>query len=85
MTPLEPTTDVRVVAGADPGWWELKRRGLLFDGLRIRIPKGPTGTWYAVNTRLIDISRVKTPVQKLILEIPYADPGDTQVEAGRGI
>lgn len=76
----EDTRQVRIVAGADPGWWELKRRGLLFDGLRIRIPKGPTGTWYTVNTRLIDISVVKTPVQKLILEIPYADPGDMPVE-----
>ncbi len=76
----EDPTQVRVVAGADPGWWELKRRGLLFDGLRIRIPAGTTGTWYSINTRLIDITVAKTPVQKLILEIPYSDPGDTQVE-----
>lgn len=74
----EDPTQVRVVAGADPGWWELKRRGLLFDGLRIRIPKGPTGTWYAINTRLIDTTVAKTEVQKLILEVAYADPGDTQ-------
>ena len=44
-TANEDPTQVRVVAGADPGWWELKRRGLLFDGLRMRIPKGTTGTW----------------------------------------
>jgi prepilin-type N-terminal cleavage/methylation domain-containing protein len=75
----EDPTQVRVLAGADPGWWELKRRGLLFDGLRVRIPKGPTGTWYSINARLIDITVTKTPVQKLILEIPYSDPGDTQV------
>lgn len=74
----EDTTQVRVVRGADPGWWELKRRGLLFDGLRMRIPKGPTGTWYTVNTRLIDITVMKTPEQRLILDIPYSDPGDTQ-------
>lgn len=73
----EDPTQVRVVAGADPGWWELKRRGLLFDGLRIRIPKGPTGTWYSVNTRLIDTTVAKTDVQKLILEVAYAVPGDT--------
>ena len=77
-TANEDPTQVRVVAGADPGWWELKRRGLLFDGLRIRIPKGPTGTWYSVNTRLIDTTAAKTDVQKLILEVAYADPGDTQ-------
>ena len=76
-TANEDPTQVRVVAGADPGWWELKRRGLLFDGLRIRIPKGPAGTWYSVNTRLIDTTVAKTEVQKLILEVAYADPGDT--------
>jgi prepilin-type N-terminal cleavage/methylation domain-containing protein len=76
-TANEDPTQVRVVAGSDPGWWELKRRGLLFDGLRIRIPKGPTGTWYSVNTRLIDTTVAKTEVQKLILEVAYADPGDT--------
>ena len=75
----ENPSEVRVVAGSDPGWWELKRRGLLFDGLRIRIPKGPTGTWYSVNTRLIDTTVAKTEVQKLILEVAYADPGDTQI------
>jgi prepilin-type N-terminal cleavage/methylation domain-containing protein len=75
----ENPSQVRVVAGSDPGWWELKRRGLLFDGLRIRIPKGPTGTWYSVNTRLIDTTVAKTEVQKLILEVAYADPGDTQI------
>jgi prepilin-type N-terminal cleavage/methylation domain-containing protein len=76
-TANEDPTQVRVVAGSDPGWWELKRRGLLFDGLRIRIPKGPTGTWYSVNTRLINTTVAKTEVQKLILEVAYADPGDT--------
>jgi prepilin-type N-terminal cleavage/methylation domain-containing protein len=76
-TANEDPTQVRVVAGSDPGWWELKRRGLLFDGLRIRIPKGPTGTWYSVNTRLIDTTVAKAEVQKLILEVAYADPGDT--------
>jgi type II secretory pathway pseudopilin PulG len=78
-TPDEDATQIRVVAGADPGWWELKRRGLLFDGLRIRIPRGPAGTWYSINTRLIDTTAAKTEVQRLILDIPYADPGDTQV------
>lgn len=74
----ESPTQVRVVAGADPGWWELKRRGLLFDGLRIEIPKD-SNRWYTVNTRLIDITVAKMPVQKLILDVAYSDPGDTQV------
>ncbi len=74
----EDPTQVRVVAGADPGWWELKRRGLLFDGLRIEIPKD-SNRWYTVNTRLIDTTVAKTSVQYLILDVAFADPGDTQV------
>ena len=58
-------------------WWELKRRGLLFDGMRIRIPAGPNGNWYPINTQLIDITVSPTPDQILILGIPYRDPGDT--------
>jgi prepilin-type N-terminal cleavage/methylation domain-containing protein len=67
-----------VVAGVGTGWWELKRRGLLFNGLRIRIPKGPSGTWYPVNTNLIDITVAPTLTQRLVLQVPYADPGDTE-------
>lgn len=74
----EDPKQIRVVAGADPGWWELKRRGLLFDGLRIEIPKG-SNRWYRINTRLIDTTIAKTPVQNLILEVAYSEPGDTQV------
>jgi hypothetical protein len=66
-----------VVAGVGTGWWELKRRGLLFNGLRIRMPKGPSGTWYPINTNLIDITAAPTTTQRLILQVPYADPGDT--------
>lgn len=74
----EDPREVRVVAGADPGWWELKRRGLLFNGLRMEIPKD-SNRWYTVNTRLIDTTIAKTPVQNLILDVAYSDPGDTQV------
>lgn len=68
---------VWVVAGVGTGWWELKRRGLLEDNLRIRIPKGSQGNWYPINTRLIDVTVAPGAVQKLILGIPYADPADT--------
>ncbi|MBL8815810.1 MAG: prepilin-type N-terminal cleavage/methylation domain-containing protein [Planctomyces sp.] len=68
---------VTVVAGAGTGWWELKRRGLLFDGLRIRIPKGPKGTWYTISASPIDITAAPPATQYLILGVPYADPGDT--------
>jgi len=66
-------------AGDGVRWWELKRRGLLFDGMRIRIPAGPNGNWYPVNTRLINVLSPPTRNQILILGIPYRDPGDTPV------
>ena len=77
---LDIPTDVWIVAGAGTGWWELKRRGMLFDGMRIRIPKGSKGSWYPVNTKLIDITSAPTDLQGLILSIPYRDPGDTPKE-----
>ncbi len=73
-------TKIWVVTGVGTAWWELKRRGLLFDGMRIRIPKGPQGNWYPINTRLIDTTVAPTNQQSLILGIPYRDPGDTPKE-----
>jgi type II secretory pathway pseudopilin PulG len=75
---LDDTEDavVRVHGFQNPGWWNLKRRGLLVDGLRIRIPKGPTGNWYPIDTRLIDETVAPTADQFLLLQIPYADAGD---------
>lgn len=68
---------IRKVRGNNnPGWWNLKRRGWLVDGMRIRIPKGPTGIWYPVDTSLIDISSPPTDVQILRLQVPYADVGE---------
>ena len=60
-------------------WWELKRRGLLVDGVRMRIPAGPNGTWYPVDTRFIDNTVAPPATQYLVLQIPFADPGDTNV------
>lgn len=73
-------TQIWMVAGEGTAWWELKRRGLLFDGMRIRIPKGPSGSWYPINTKLIDITVAPTTLQALVLSIPYRDPGDTPKE-----
>ncbi len=67
---------IRVRGFQNPGWWNLKRRGWLVDGLRIRIPKGPTGNWYPIDTRLIDITVAPTSDQILLLQIPYADAGN---------
>ena len=73
---LPDSPNVTVVEGDGVQWWQLKRRGLLFDGLRIRIPKGPKGTWYTVSTQLIDVTNSPTSNQYLMLQTPYADPGD---------
>jgi prepilin-type N-terminal cleavage/methylation domain-containing protein len=74
---LRDESDVFVVRGRqNPGWWNLKRRGWLVDGLRIRIPKGPTGNWYPIDTTMIDVNVAPTSDQILLLQIPYADGGD---------
>lgn len=66
---------VRVHGFQNPGWWNLKRRGWLVDGLRIRIPKGPTGNWYPIDTRLINTAVAPSADQILLLQIPFADAG----------
>lgn len=74
----DDATQVWMVAGLKANkWWELKRRGLLVDGMRMRIPAGSQGTWYPVDTRLIDLTSTPTATQYLVLQIPYADRGDT--------
>lgn len=75
---------IRVHGKQNPGWWNLKKRGWLVDGLRIRIPKGPTGNWYPINTSLIDITVPPTADQFLLLQIPYADGGDKGQEIAHG-
>lgn len=77
--PGDNPAKVWMVVGDGVRWWELKRRGLLFDGMRIRIPAGVNGNWYPINTRLIDTSIAPTRYQSLVLTIPYRDPGDTPV------
>ncbi|MEO2015604.1 MAG: prepilin-type N-terminal cleavage/methylation domain-containing protein [Fuerstiella sp.] len=61
----------------NPGWWNLKRRGWLTDGLRMRIPSGPTGNWYTIRTGLIDTSVAPADDQYLILDIPYRHTGNS--------
>lgn len=67
---------IQVRGSNNPGWWNLKRRGWLVNGLRMRIPAGPTGNWYSINTSLIDTSVGPTNDQLLLLNIPYADGGN---------
>ena len=64
---------VTVVAGAGSGWWELKRRGLLVDGMIIEIGEFTS----PISTAMIDITVPPAAIQRLILQIPYADPGTT--------
>lgn len=67
---------IKIRGSNNPGWWNLKRRGWLVDGLRMRIPAGPTGHWYTINTGLIDVTAAPTADQFLILDVPFADGGN---------
>ena len=80
-------TRATIVAGSvQTAWWQLKKRGLLFDGLRIRIPNDRTGSWYTVNTSAIDTSGDAPPAvafdpanrfpYKLAISPAYRDPAD---------
>ena len=71
---------IKIRGKNNPGWWNLKRRGWLVNGLRMRIPAGPAGNWYTINTALIDTTVAPTDDQFLILEIPYADAGNAGQE-----
>ncbi|MCP4786624.1 MAG: prepilin-type N-terminal cleavage/methylation domain-containing protein [Fuerstiella sp.] len=71
---------IKIRGSNNPGWWNLKRRGWLTNGLRMRIPAGPTGNWYTINTGLIDTFMAPTDEQFLILDIPYADGGNAGQE-----
>ena len=92
LFPLPPLTgvlrnepDVFVVHGQqNPGWWNLKKRGWLVNGLRIRIPKGPTGNWYPIDTSMININNPPAADQYLLLQIPYADGGDIGQQIAHG-
>ena len=46
----DPGEDLAIIVRGfnNPGWWNLKRRGLLIDGMRIRIP-AQTGNWYPIS------------------------------------
>lgn len=66
--------NVVVVRGERLGWWQLKRRGLLTDGSRIRIPRD-SPNWYEIDTTLIDITTSPTGTDFLLLRIPYSESG----------
>ncbi len=75
----DPSDLTTIVRGFNnPGWWNLKRRGLLFDGMRIRIPAGPTGNWYpiltgdATSNPSLDVTQAPPDEQLLLLQVPYA-------------
>ena len=71
-------TDGDGESDVSPGWWHLKRRGLLTSRARIRIPAGDGG-WYEVDTRLIDTTQAVTSDQYLLLTVPYRDPPPSTV------
>ena len=66
--------NVVVVRGERLGWWQLKRRGLLTDGSRIRMPRN-SGNWYEIDTSLINITAPPTGIDFLLLRIPFSESG----------
>lgn len=60
----------------NPGWWNLKRRGLLVEGMRIRIP-AQTGNWYPIslgtNTTnpTLNVNSPPPDEQLMLLQIPF--------------
>jgi prepilin-type N-terminal cleavage/methylation domain-containing protein len=87
FTDPEQRSLVWIVAGdIGCGWWELKRRGLLFDGVQIELPKG-SAQWYPVRTHLIDLTAFpkknlpqvddgRNQKERLVLQVPYSSKGD---------
>ncbi len=49
-TGVADSPDITVVHGTNTDWDTLYRRGVLATGARIRIPAGPSGSWYTVTT-----------------------------------
>jgi prepilin-type N-terminal cleavage/methylation domain-containing protein len=86
FTDQEQRSLVWIVAGdTDCGWWELKRRGLLFDGVQIELPIG-SEEWYPVRTHLIDLAAFpkkflphvddgRNRQERLVLQVPYSSKG----------
>lgn len=67
--------EIRILRGqGDNGWFYLKTKKLLVDGARIKIPADKNGTWYTISTRLLNVTD-----EVLALNVPYRDPGTTDV------
>ena len=64
---------------SNSSWWNLKRKGWLVDGLRIRIPDSPTGSWYQVDTSRIDIT-LPPPIKS---ELRMASPNAGKLNRNR--
>lgn len=80
-------TRATVLGGSlETAWWQLKKRGLLYDGLRVRIPNNRTGSWYTIDASQIDTTGNSPPSSafdaanpfpyKLHISPPYRDPAD---------
>lgn len=66
------------IFSSSTAWWSLKLRGWLVDGLRIRIPDSPAGSWYQIDTSLIDIS-VPPPAET---ELRLLTPNNGAISVG---
>ena len=67
--------DIQNVRGWSTDWLILKQRQLLYDGLRIKIPRGKDGSWYTVMT-----GGLTSANPRLRLSTPYRDPGTSKAD-----
>lgn len=91
-TPGDPVATI-VGGSLATSWWQLKKRGLIMDGLRVRIPNDRTGSWYTISTAQIDTSGTAPPNSsfdpanqfpyKLQITPPYRDPADNPANERR--
>ena len=81
-TAANPTLATIIAGSPDSGWWELKKRGLLFNNLRVRIPNSRSGSWYSINVDAIDTTGSSPPSftpsnpfpLKITITPPFRDP-----------
>ena len=81
----DPTLATVVAGSVDTNWWLLKKRGVLYNGLRIKIPNTRSGTWYTINVDAIDTSGSFPPLPsaddlypfEIHISPPFRDPATT--------
>lgn len=68
-------------------WWDLKQKGLLIDGARIKIPADDKGIWYTVQTDRVTGAQANEQVLELttpLMRTEGAEPLPAKLDVFRG-